>query len=157
MRQDISKVMAAVVLCAGVSFASDGEPTFRRSTKVIAAKPAKTSAKVPKIQVGRASWYGKAFHGRLTANGETYDMFQFTAAHRTLPLGTMLKVTNLRNGKWVIVRINDRGPYVGNRIVDLSYGAAQMLNLRAKGVEKVKLEILEPTTVAMVDSLTGLD
>jgi rare lipoprotein A len=76
-------------------------------------------------------------------------MFQFTAAHRTLPLGTIVKVTNLRNGKWVIVKVNDRGPYVGHRLVDLSYGAAQMLAFRQRGIEKVKLEVIEPETLAM--------
>src|SRR5687768_12194400 len=78
-------------------------------------------------QIGKASWYGKQFHGRTTANGEEYNMFHFTAAHRTLPLGTWVKVTNLKNGKSVVVRINDRGPYAGNRIIDLSYAAAQSL------------------------------
>lgn len=98
-------------------------------------------------QVGLASWYGKQFHGRTTASGEDFDMFELTAAHKQLPLGTYVKVTNLKNGKWIIVRVNDRGPYVGNRIMDLSYSAARMLSFRA-GVERVRLDLIEPATVA---------
>jgi rare lipoprotein A len=75
-------------------------------------------------------------------------MFQFTAAHRQLPLGTWVRVTNLRNGRSITVRVNDRGPYVGNRIIDLSYGAAQMLDLRARGTEKVRLDIVNGEEVA---------
>jgi len=111
------------------------------------SKLAPTQTKRP-YQVGRASWYGKSFHGRTTANGEIYNMFQFTAAHRQLPLGTWVKVTNLRSGDSVVVRVNDRGPYSGNRIIDLSYGAAQMLGLRARGVEAVRVDLVEPQTLA---------
>jgi rare lipoprotein A len=93
-------------------------------------------------QIGRASWYGKQFHGRETASGEPYDMFQFTAAHRQLPLGTWVRVTNLHNGRSIVVRVNDRGPYVGKRIIDLSYAAAQMLDLRSRGTEQVRLDIV---------------
>lgn len=99
-------------------------------------------------QVGRASWYGKYFHGKKTASGETYNMFQFTAAHQDLPLGSIVKVTNLRNGKWVVVRVNDRGPVPASRIIDLSYGAATMLGLRGHGVERVRLDLLPSETVA---------
>ena len=103
----------------------------------------------PPYQVGRASWYGKKFQGRPTASGEPYNMFQFTAAHRRLPLGTWVKVTNLKNGRWVIVRINDRGPVPAGRILDLSYGAAQMLGVRPVGVARVRLDLLPETNVAM--------
>jgi rare lipoprotein A (peptidoglycan hydrolase) len=99
-------------------------------------------------EVGRASWYGKKFHGRKTASGEKYDMFQFTAAHNQLPLGTYVRVTNLRNGRWVIVKVNDRGPVPKSRIIDLSYGAAQILQMRTYGIEKVRLDIVEPATIA---------
>ena len=108
-------------------------------------------------QIGRASWYGKPFHGRTTANGETFNMFQFTAAHRQLPLGTWVKVTNLRNGKWVMVRVNDRGPVPGSRIIDLSYAAAQLLEFRERGTERVRLDIVHPETMAATYNLTGLD
>jgi rare lipoprotein A len=99
-------------------------------------------------QVGKASWYGKQFHGKETASGESYDMFRFTAAHPTLPLGSWVRVTNLRNRKSVIVRVNDRGPVVPGRIMDLSYGAAQVLDFRAKGVEKVRLDVVQVPELA---------
>ena len=102
-------------------------------------------------QIGIASWYGKQFHGKSTASGEDFDMFELTAAHRQLPLGTYVKVTNLRNGKWIIVRVNDRGPYVAGRIMDLSYGAARMLSFR-DGIERVRLDVLRPETVAMAQT-----
>lgn len=118
-----------------------------------AVSPARTSRTTKKAearpyQVGVASWYGKQFHGKQTASGEDFDMFELTAAHRQLPLGTYVKVTNLRNGKSVIVRVNDRGPYVMDRIMDLSYSAARMLNFR-DGVERVRLDVIQPQTVAM--------
>jgi rare lipoprotein A len=116
----------------------------------------KAVSKVPKAyQFGRASWYGKPFHGRATASGEPYDMFQFTAAHRELPLGTVVRVTNLRNDRWVIVRINDRGPVPPSRIIDLSYGAAKILGLHRPGVERVRLDIVPPATVAMAQTVAG--
>jgi rare lipoprotein A len=115
---------------------------------------AKTAPAHPRIhrfhQVGLASWYGKHFHGKKTASGETYDMFQFTAAHPRLPLGTLLRVTNLHNGHWVIVRVNDRGPVPKSRIIDLSYGAAQMIGLRRQGTERVRLDVVAPTEVALL-------
>jgi len=91
---------------------------------------------------GIASWYGEDFNGRLTANGEVYDMYKFTAAHKTLPLGTVVKVTNQENGKTVEVRINDRGPYVKGRIIDLSRTAGRAIGMREAGTAKVKLEIV---------------
>ena len=103
-------------------------------------------------QVGKASWYGKSFHGKTTASGEPYDMFQFTAAHRQLPLGTLVKVTNLDNGRSVVVRVNDRGPVPHTRIIDLSYGAARILGLPGHGVEPVRLDIVQPATVAIAQS-----
>jgi rare lipoprotein A len=93
-------------------------------------------------QIGIASWYGKRFHGRRTACGERYDMFELTAAHRTLPLGTVVKVTNLSNNKQVTVRINDRGPYFAGRVIDLSLAAACELRMVKKGITKVKVEVL---------------
>jgi rare lipoprotein A len=94
-------------------------------------------------QQGLASWYGPRFHGRRTANGERFNKFHLTAAHRTLPFNTRVRVTNLKNGKSVVVRINDRGPYVRGRIIDLSYAAARLLGMRAHGVVLVKVEILD--------------
>ena len=101
-----------------------------------------------KFQVGRASWYGRLFQHKKTASGEPYDMHDFTAAHRTLPLGSWVKVTNLKNDKSVMVRINDRGPVVKNRILDLSYGAAMILGVGDQGVAKVRLDVIETPIVA---------
>lgn len=95
------------------------------------------------VIVGYASYYGKKFHGRKTANGEIFDMFGKTAAHKTLPFGTVLKVTNLENGKSVIVKVNDRGPFVAGRILDLSLGAAKEIGLLKSGVAKVNIKILK--------------
>jgi rare lipoprotein A len=91
-------------------------------------------------QEGTASWYGPAHNGRTTANGETFDMQALTAAHRSLPFGAVVRVTNLENGRTVKVRINDRGPYVKNRIIDLSARAARDLGIKAGGVARVRIE-----------------
>lgn len=91
---------------------------------------------------GRASWYGPDFHGKFTSNGEVYDMHEMTAAHKTLPMNTIVKVTNRENGNSVVVRINDRGPFVDNRIIDLSNEAAQRMNMVNKGTALVSLEVL---------------
>lgn len=90
-------------------------------------------------EVGYASWYGKEFHGRPTSSGEIYDMHAFTAARRTLPLGTVAEITHLGDGRSVRVRINDRGPFVTNRIIDLSYGAAKEIDMADQGLAKVRL------------------
>lgn len=95
-----------------------------------------------KIQTGTASWYGKPFHGKTTSNREIFNMYELTAAHLTLPFNTMVMVTNLDNGKSVIVRINDRGPFVKDRVIDLSYAAAKLLDMIHSGVAPVKLEVL---------------
>jgi rare lipoprotein A len=95
------------------------------------------------FQTGLASWYGPDFHGKTTSSKEVYDMYDLTAAHRSLPFGTYVVVTNLDNGKSVIVRINDRGPFVERRIIDLSYAAAQALDMVDPGVIPVEIEILE--------------
>jgi len=117
--------------------------------------PGSKSASKP-YQIGKASWYGKQFHGRTTASGEPYDMFQFTAAHRQLPLGTWVKVTNVHNGRWVMVRVNDRGPVPESRIIDLSYGAAEMLfDAKDRGLLKVRLDIVQPEQVQMAQNLAG--
>jgi rare lipoprotein A len=93
-------------------------------------------------QTGQASWYGVAHQGRLTASGEPYDMYRLTAAHLTLPLGTHVLVTNIKNGRSVEVRVNDRGPTVAGRIIDLSYAAARALDAIGEGVIPVRLRIL---------------
>ncbi|MCA8258779.1 septal ring lytic transglycosylase RlpA family protein [Burkholderia sp. AU31624] len=95
-------------------------------------------------QTGRASWYGRDFHGRRTANGERFNMNALTAAHRTLPLSSYIKVTNSSTGKWVVVKVNDRGPFKRGRVLDLSYAAAKMIGLVHAGTGRVKIEGLSP-------------
>ena len=92
--------------------------------------------------MGTASWYGQIFDGKPTASGEPYDMYDMTAAHLTLPMGSYVRVTNLRNGRAVVVRVNDRGPIVPGRIIDLSYGAAQALQFKQRGLQRVRLDLV---------------
>ncbi len=92
---------------------------------------------------GGASWYGPGFHGRLTANGETFNSNHLTAAHRTLPFGTKLRVTNLNNGRSVVVRVNDRGPFIKGRIIDLSAAAARRIKMIDSGVASVRVEVMK--------------
>ena len=96
-----------------------------------------------KLYNGVSSYYGKAFHGKLTANGEIFDMYGVTAAHKTMPLNTVCRVTNLGNNKSLILRINDRGPYVEGRMLDCSYGAAKKLDFLNTGTTEVKIEVIE--------------
>ncbi len=103
-------------------------------------------------RTGIASWYGRKFHGRRTANGERYDMHALSAAHTVLPLPTLVRVTNLENGRQVVVRVNDRGPYAKNRLIDLSYAAALQLGFANKGTARVRVQVLEGSPPAM---LTG--
>ena len=95
-------------------------------------------------QKGIASWYGPGFHGKKTSSGEVYDMNCLTAAHITLPLHTLVKVTNLNNNKEVVLRVNDRGPFVGDRVIDLSLGAAKKLGMVKDGIVPVKVAVLDP-------------
>ncbi len=95
-------------------------------------------------QKGLASWYGKRFHGEYTSNREQFNMYSLTAAHKTLPFNSLVRVTHLESGKEIVVRINDRGPFVKNRIIDLSYKAAKLLGLVKEGIAKVRISIIEP-------------
>jgi rare lipoprotein A len=106
------------------------------------------TADVPFRQKGAASWYGRQFHGNRTASGEIYDMFAMTAAHPTLPIPSYVRVTNPRNGRSVIVRVNDRGPFKDSRIIDLSYGAATKLGIAAAGTGEVEIERLTSAQIA---------
>ena len=110
-------------------------------TSVIAPPPVPQPA-VVSVSTGEASWYGPGFYGNRTANGEVYRPGTMTAAHRTLPFGTKVRVTNLWNGRIAVIRINDRGPFVGHRVIDLGHGAASRLGLTASGIAQVKLEVL---------------
>lgn len=105
-------------------------------------------------EIGTASWYGADFHAKYTANGEIYDMNTLTAAHRTLPLPSIVRVTNLENGRELVLRVNDRGPFAKNRIIDISKRGAQLLGFQTQGTAKVKVEILEKESKALKEALT---
>ncbi|MGC1783938.1 MAG: septal ring lytic transglycosylase RlpA family protein [Acidobacteriaceae bacterium] len=107
-------------------------------------------------QIGLASWYGPQFQGKETADGETFNMHDLTCAHRFLPLGTWLKVTNLHTHKWIVVRVNDRGPVPDTRIADLSSEAARMLGIHARGVARVRLDVIDPQQAVEVARLDKL-
>ncbi len=96
----------------------------------------------PRVQIGVASYYGSKFHKKRTANGEIFNMYKVSAAHKTLPLGTKVRVINLKNGRSLTMKINDRGPYVKGRVIDLSYKAAQKLGFVNQGTTKVRIEVL---------------
>lgn len=127
MHARVRIALAVVSLAALSECATTTPPTARR--------PA---------EVGVASYYAKALQGRRTANGERYDMQALTAAHPTLPFGSRVRVTNLDNGRSVVVRINDRGPFVEKRVIDLSYAAARELQFLTDGTTRVRLEVLDP-------------
>jgi len=112
------------------------------SAAVDARRIDRRSPDASRSEMGLASWYGEPHHGQTTASGEIFDMTQLTAAHRTLPLGTRLRVVNLQNGLTVRVRVNDRGPYIDGRVLDLSREAARALDMVERGVVPVKLEII---------------
>jgi len=134
MRWGVAAVAVALVAAGG------GCGFFRKSPKPLEPVPGAS-------QIGVASWYGPGFHGRRTANGEVYNQYALTAAHRTLPHGTWVEVTNLANQETVRVRINDRGPYVDDRIIDLSYTAAQRLDMLRSGIAPVRVEVLDADVV----------
>jgi len=154
----LALALSVVSLGATQGPTSSGSEQARTST-VKQAKPVtskKATRKTPPYQVGTASWYGSDFMGKLTASGEPYDMYDMTAAHPTLPLGTYVRVTNLRNDRAVVVRINDRGPVVDGRIIDVSYNAARALNFRDKGLQRVRLDIVQPPqTIAALRPLAN--
>jgi rare lipoprotein A len=122
------------LLASDTAQVSNDEDVLERLTAVASNSVSKFK------QTGLASWYGRQFHGRKTASGETFDMNGLTAAHRSLPLNCYVKVTNKTNGKSVVVKVNDRGPFHGNRVLDLSYGAAKQLGITNKGVGNVSIE-----------------
>jgi peptidoglycan lytic transglycosylase len=152
MRRFIAQGLAIAFLIVGLGAAQGPNISEAKPAPVssVQTKPEvrKQVEKTKPYQVGTASWYGQNFEGKPTASGEPYDMYDMTAAHLTLPMGSYVRVTNLRNGKAVIVRVNDRGPIVPGRIIDLSYGAAQALQMRARGLQRVRLDLVQATSVA---------
>lgn len=154
-------INGTVLISLIISSCSRGRPYIKPTAKPkIIEIPAKTTAPtmrpyiihgekyypIPRphgyVEYGKASWYGKRFHGKNTASGEPYNMYELTAAHRTLPMGTYVRVVNLENHKSTIVRINDRGPFIKGRIIDLSYAAAKRLGIIVPGTANVKIEVL---------------
>jgi rare lipoprotein A len=137
------------------------QPVIKNATGVQRTRTNNLKAKPKGYQVGTASWYGEQFQGKETASGELFDMHDLTAAHPSLPLGTFVKVTNLRNGKVVVVRINDRGPVVDGRIIDVSYNAARALGFENRGLQKVRLDLYQPTnrptTVALLQAVANFN
>ena len=133
-----------LIACTNSPRYRTGPPTKTISkTKSPAPLKTKSNIKHRKMMKGVSSFYADDFHGKLTANGEIYDMYGLTAAHKTLPLNTIVRVTNLVNNKSLILRINDRGPYVKGRILDCSYGAAKKLDFITQGTTDVKVEVIE--------------
>jgi rare lipoprotein A len=147
-----SSLEAAKVTQQPVTKIETGKPQSRKTNS-----PKSAANRVKPYQVGTASWYGAQFQGKPTASGEPFDMRDFTAAHPSLPLGTFVKVTNLRNGKAVVVRINDRGPVVDGRIIDVSYNAARALGFNERGLQNVRLEIYKPTNLALLQPVAKLN
>jgi rare lipoprotein A len=150
MRRRIAHGLAIAFLIVGLGAAqgpniSEAKPAPVSSVQA-KSEVRKQVGKTKPYQIGTASWYGQNFQGRPTASGEPYQMYDMTAAHLTLPMGSFVRVTNLRNGKAVVVRVNDRGPIVPGRIIDLSYGAAQALQMRAHGLQRVRLDLVPPIT-----------
>src|SRR6266513_2066297 len=150
MRRFIAQGLAIALLIVGLGAAQGPNISEAIAAPVssVQARPEVRPVKTKPYQIGTASWYGQIFDGKPTASGEPYDMYDMTAAHLTLPMGSYVRVTNLRNGKAVIVRVNDRGPIVPGRIIDLSYGAAQALQMKAHGLQRVRLDLVNPTSVA---------
>ena len=159
MRRHIARWLAVAVI-AGLAVAqgpaSSGLPGTKAAELKRVSQPATAAQPKPRpYQVGTASWYGEDFDGKPTASGEPYNMYDLTAAHPTLPLGTLVKVTNLHNRNAVVVRINDRGPIVPGRIIDLSYSAAKVLKFQQRGIQRVRLDVVPrrkaPATLAMLN------
>ncbi len=142
MRGHIAHALATVLLVASLGAAQ--RPASSESGKTTnIVHPGKVATKP--YQIGTASWYGDYFQGKATASGEPYNMYDLTAAHPTLPLGSWVRVTNLHNGRAVVVRINDRGPVVPGRIIDLSYNTARVLHFQSQGLQRVRLDVVRTT------------
>src|ERR1700675_1870577 len=148
MRRRIAhgRMIGLMIVGLGAAQGPNSSEASSAQTSRIPKPEVRKQAKTQPYQVGTASWYGEFFDGKPTASGEDYDMYDMTAAHPTLPLGSYVRVTNLRNGRAVVVKVNDRGPIVPGRIIDLSYGAAQVLNFQNRGLQRVRLDLVKPKT-----------
>ena len=171
------KIFLSLMICAGVlSSCSTGTPELSGLSPQAQAEIIKNYGGIYKVgnpykiagkwyypkedysysEIGTASWYGEDFNGKPTANGERYNMNTLTAAHRTLPLPSIVRVTNLQNGRSIILRVNDRGPYVKDRIIDLSKRGAQLLGYMGQGTTRVKVEVLPKESKALKEALLNL-
>ncbi len=141
-------MIAFMVVGLGAAQGPNNSEASSAPIRAVQAKPEirHQTGKNQPYQVGTASWYGEYFVGKPTASGEDFDMYDMTAAHPTLPLGSYVRVTNLHNGRAVVVKVNDRGPVVPGRIIDLSYGAAQVLQFENRGLQRVRLDLVKPRT-----------
>ncbi len=149
MRRRMAHGLMIALLIVGLGAAqgpNNSEASSTPNSPNIRPKNRKQASRKQAYQVGTASWYGEYFEGKPTASGEDYEMYDMTAAHPTLPLGSYVRVTNLRNGRAVVVKVNDRGPIVQGRIIDLSYGAAQVLQFENHGLQKVRLDVIKRGT-----------
>ncbi|HTS59103.1 MAG TPA: septal ring lytic transglycosylase RlpA family protein [Terriglobales bacterium] len=156
MKERMARGLVSVLVVVGVGAAQRPSKPSSKEMQVVRSPHAQHKTKYQPYQVGTASWYGSYFEGRLTASGEPFNMDDLTAAHPTLPLGSLVRVTNLQNGRRTYVRINDRGPVVEGRIIDLSRRAAEILQFKGQGLQQVRLELIttetEPDEIAMLHS-----
>jgi rare lipoprotein A len=138
---------------AASSVLAETTPTAQHGSAKTASLTATPKKHEDWHQIGLASWYGSQFQGKQTADGESFNMYDLTCAHRSLPLGTWVKVTNLHTRKWIVVRVNDRGPVPDTRIADLSSEAAYMLGMRSRGVTRVRLDVIDPKAAVEIARL----
>jgi rare lipoprotein A len=154
MKERMARGLLSVLVVVGVGAAQRPSKPSSKEMPVVRPPHAQHKTNYQSYQVGTASWYGSDFEGRLTASGEPFNMDDLTAAHPTLPLGSLVRVTNLQNGRRTYVRINDRGPVVEGRIIDLSRRAAEILQFKGQGLQQVRLELIttepQPDQIAML-------
>jgi rare lipoprotein A len=139
-------MIAVLVVGLGAAQGPNSSEASSAPTSPVSTEARNQTGKHQPYQVGTASWYGEDFDGKQTASGEDFNMYDLTAAHPSLPLGSYVRVTNLRNGRAVVVKVNDRGPIVQGRIIDLSFGAAQVLHFNDHGLQKVRLDLVKRGT-----------
>jgi len=163
MRRRLAEGLAVLLSVASLGAGAASGPNSSEAAKVTEPTAAKAVSGQSKKQikngpyeVGTASWYGEYFQGKETASGEPFDMQALTAAHPTLPLGSFVRVTNLRNGRAVVVRINDRGPVVEGRIIDVSYNTARVLGFHERGLQRVRLDLVRPASLARLQTVANL-
>jgi len=163
MRRRLAEGLAVLLLIASLGAGAASGPNSSEAARVVRPTAVKAVSRQSTKQiknnpyeVGIASWYGEYFQGKATASGEPFDMQALTAAHPTLPLGSFVRVTNLRNGRAIVVRINDRGPVVEGRIIDLSYNTARVLGFEERGLQRVRLDLVRPASMARLQTVASL-